>query len=128
MTWKRRITSTYSHPTNYLGGRLRLIPGVNRVGEELFTEAKRDGRRLTDQIVAGKITDDGYQADWIAVQLINDPAALSAVEVNAIAVEEAKALVGQFKDNGPALQVLAKLAEKGGISQVFRSALEGVSA
>jgi len=127
-SWKRRITSNYAWPTKYLGERLRLTPGVNRVEEQLLAEAKTKDPRLSSQIMAGKVVDGGYQVDWIRDQLKADPTALTALEVNAIGIDEARALVKQFTANHAALARLADLAERGGISRVFRSALEGVAA
>jgi len=127
MSWKRRIISTYPHPTKY-GDRLRLVPGVNRVEEDLLDALRREDPRFANQFVAEKLIDGGYQVEWIRDRLSDDPAALEASEINAIGVEEAKALVGEFHEDRAALSRLVELAEKGGISRVFREALEGVSA
>ncbi len=127
MSWKRRIRSTYPHPTKY-GDRLRLVPGINRVEEELLDTLRKEDPRFANQFVAGKLVDDGYQVAWISGCLSEDPDGLTTLEVNAIGVEEALALVGEFKNDKAALSQLATLAEKGGISRVFREALEGVTA
>ena len=119
---KRRITSTYPHPTKYLAGRLVLTPGSNLVEEADLAEAKKESR-FRQQLDSGKVKDDGWFVDLLAAQLREDLGSVTSEMILPITIEEANALASEFATEPAIVRHLRNIAERGGVKRVFANAL-----
>jgi len=123
MNWKRRVISHYKWPTTY-GDLLSLNPGPNLVEESAWDAAKQADDRIGQQLAAGRVVDEGFYAE-IVRGWITAGRSVTTRDLAPLGVEEAQALVGWFSKDRNALELLARLAERGGVKAVFKTALAG---